>query len=227
MPSATGPADRRRTMGILSNIKSTYRKSEAAVVVQNLLEHQAKGGWFDMDPASLANRLVAAVWEQKPDVFGGKFGQRPHKITVAASALASGISFLEENDRNRYALVFSLGNILAEIEVNGMLYPLNSLDHQLLEIAASIFADVTSEDYEIPVENPNGGDYRTFEEWYAVFKRTAGETNPQLRVDDNSRSLLDFMEHEPLKRAFQDGIEPEALARDFAEEFDISTFGRR
>jgi hypothetical protein len=215
-------------MGIFSSIKSTYKKSEAAVVVQNLLEHQAKSGWFDMNPASLANRLVAAVWEQKLDVFDGKFGQRPHKIAVAASALASGICLLEENDRNRYALVFSLGNILAEIEVNGTLYPFNSLDHHLLEEAASVFADVASGgcDTSVPEEKQNGPAYETFEEWYDAFKRAAGEANPQLQVDENNKSLLDFMEHEPLKRAYRDKIEPGSLARDFAKDFDIWTFGR-
>jgi hypothetical protein len=60
-----------------------------------------------------------------------------------------------------------------------------------------------------------------------VHKRAAGEIDPKLEVDEHNKSLLDFMEHEPLKRAFRDGIEPESLARDFARQFDISTFGRR
>jgi hypothetical protein len=115
--------------------------------------------------------------------------------------------------------------------VNGTLYPFNSLDHQLLEAAASIFADVGVAsgvcDTSVPEEKQDGRGYETFEEWYVAFKRAAGEINPQLQVDENNKSLVDFMEHEPLKRAFQDAVEPESLARDFAKEFDISTFGRR
>lgn len=58
-------------MGLFSGIKNTYQKSIAAVVVQNLLEHQAKAGIFDGDPASVANKLVAEVWDHKPDIFNG------------------------------------------------------------------------------------------------------------------------------------------------------------
>ena len=132
-------------MGFFSAIKSTYKKSEAAVVVQNLLEYQAGNGDFDLDPVSYANTLVSAVWDQKPDVFDGKFGQRLHKITVAALALANGANRLEERDPNWQALVLSLGKILSELEINGRLYPLNSLDHQLLESATSIFANIAND----------------------------------------------------------------------------------
>ena len=216
-------------MGMFNSIKSAYKKSEAAVVVQNLLEHQARAGWFEMDPPSFANKLVALVWEQRPDVFDGKFGQIPHKIAVAASALVGGTSLLEEHDRNRNTLVFALGNILAEIKVNGTLYPFNKLDYHLLKEAAAIFAYITKlvHDVSIHKQGQSCRIYETFEEWYNAFKMAAGEANPQLQGDENNKNLLDFMEHEPLKRAYRDKIEPESLARDFAKDFDIRTFGRR
>ena len=66
-------------------------------------------------------------------------------------------------------------------------------------------------------------EYQTFDDWYAAFKRAAGAANPQLK-QDGSRSLIDFMKHEPLKRAFRDGIDPEALGMQFAKQFDASTF---
>ncbi|MCL5668515.1 MAG: hypothetical protein M1392_00605 [Gammaproteobacteria bacterium] len=129
-------------MGLFSGIKSNYKKSEAAVVVQNLLEHYEL---LDLGPSLMANKLVAAIWEEKPDVFSGKFGQRPHKLTVAAAALANGIHLFEKNDLNRSVLALSLGTILSEIEVNGGLYPLNSLDRQLLEEAQAGFFKVAGE----------------------------------------------------------------------------------
>jgi hypothetical protein len=170
-------------MGIFSSIKSTFKKSEAAVDVQNLLEHQARAGWFEMDPPSFANKLVALVWEQRPNVFDGKFGQRPHKIAVAASALASGISLLEKHGRKRSSLVFALGNILAEIEVNGTVYPLNRLDYQLLQEAAAILADTTRRIHDINGngEEHSGRGFETFEEWYNAFKRAAGEATSSCR----------------------------------------------
>jgi hypothetical protein len=218
-------------MGLFSGIKSTYKKSEAAVVVQNLLEHQANVGLFDLDPAKLANKLVEIVWDSKPDVFDGKFGQRPHKITVAASALANGIELFDDGDLNRNALVLSLGNILSELETNGRLYPLNSLDHQLIEASMSIFAEIAQEFSESPLageidEFMSASEYSTWEDWFQAFKVAAGKENPQLEPNEDGNSLIDFMEHEPLKRAYKDGVDPKSLARDFAAQFDITTFGR-
>jgi hypothetical protein len=133
-------------MGLFNGIKSNYKKSEAAVVVQNLLQHYEL---FDLDPASMANKLVAAIWKEKPDVFSGKFGQRPHKLTVAAAALANGIYLFAKSDLNRNVLALSFGAILSDVEKNGRLYPLNSLDHQLLKAVASIFAETASEDPDV------------------------------------------------------------------------------
>jgi len=218
-------------MGLFSGIKSTYKKSEAAVVVQNLLEHQANVGLFDLDPAKLANKLVENVWDSKSDVFGGKFGQRPHKITVAASALANGIELFDDEDLNRNALVLSLGNILSELETNGRLYPLNSLDHQLLEVSMSIFAKIAQEFSESPLageidEIMSESEYSSWEDWFEVFKVAAGKENSQLEPNEDGNSLIDFMEHEPLQRAYRDGVDPKSLARDFAAQFDITTFGQ-
>jgi len=132
-------------MGLFSGIKNTYKKSEAAVVIWNLLEHQANVGLFNQDPAKLANKLVENVWESKPDIFGGKFGQRPHKLAVAAFALANGIELFHDGDLNRRAIILSLGYILSELETNGRLYPFNSLDHVLLESSMSIFTNIADE----------------------------------------------------------------------------------
>ena len=140
-------------MGLFNGIKSRYKKSEAAVIVQNLLEHQAGAGLLALDPAKLANKLVATVWDSKPDIFNGKFGQRPHKIAVAASALANGICLFEDANPNKNALVFSLSNILKELEINGGLYPFNSLDQQLINVAMSIIAEIGKELSDSPFGN--------------------------------------------------------------------------
>jgi hypothetical protein len=130
-------------MGLFSRFKDTCKKSEAAVVVQNLLEDQAKLGFFDLNPAEFANKLIEIVWDAKPHIFNGKLAPRPHKITVAASALAKGIDLFKDDDFNKSALVLSLGNILCEIEKNGNRYPLKSVDHQLLEISLSVYIKIT------------------------------------------------------------------------------------
>jgi hypothetical protein len=132
-------------MSLFGSIKNTYQKSVAAVVIQNLLEHKVKANIFDLDPASIANKLVTEVWDQKPDIYSGKFDQRPHKLAVAAAALANGIHLFEEDDVNRYALILSLGSILSEVEVNGRLYPFNSLDRLLLQEAQAEYYEAAGE----------------------------------------------------------------------------------
>ena len=56
-------------MGLPHEIAVSYRKSEAAVVVQNLLELQASVGTFHSDPAKAATALVEAIWSLKPVYF--------------------------------------------------------------------------------------------------------------------------------------------------------------
>lgn len=119
-------------MGLFGAVKSNWKKSEAAAVVQNLLEHQAKHGFFNSDPAQTATFLIAKVWDSKPDIFNGKFGQRPHKMSVAAIALSSAIDNLSPQNDNYSSLIIALGNLLQEWETNGSLYPLNSIDNELL-----------------------------------------------------------------------------------------------
>jgi hypothetical protein len=213
-------------MELFSGIKSTYKKSEAAVAVQILLEHQAEASTFSLNPASLANKLVAAVWDQKPDIYDGRFGQRPHKLSVAATALMNGIDQFRGDDPNRQALILAITNLITEIEMNYGLYPFNSLDHVLLKSVRSALLNLmdisTAASAELKYQH-----YDTFEEWYDVYKKAAGEVNPQLEVDQNNESYLDFMEHEPLQRAFRDGVEPKSLARAFARQFDVFSFGQR
>lgn len=69
--------------------------------------------------------------------------------------------------------------------------------------------------------------YSTFEDWLAEFKRICASLNPQLKMNESGRSFIDFVEHEPLRRAFRDGVSPMFVAHEFANSFDINTFGRR
>ena len=126
-------------MGLFSGIKNTYKKSEAAVIVQNLLEHQQKMDYFDQDPGSTATRLVGDLWDDKPDLFNGSFGQRPHKLSIAAAALAEGLTDQWPNESCRNAVLICLGLALSEVERNGSLYPFNGIDEQLIALAASRF----------------------------------------------------------------------------------------
>lgn len=229
-------------MGLFGAVKSTWKKSEAATVVQNLLEQQAQHGFFTSDPAKTATLLVAKVWDHKPDVFNGKFGQRPHKLSVAAIALSFAIDNLSPQYDDYAALIIALGNLLQELETNGSLYPLNSIDNELLKGAIQTFIEVSNsqeaESEEIPI-NPSATtsnrkhegvghldnfQYANFESWMQVYKDAAASVNKALEPEDGLY-LIDIMEDEPLRRAFKDKVDPKKLGINFGKNFDILSMG--
>jgi len=130
-------------MGLFDGITNTYKKSEAAVVVQNALAHYAAMGLFTMEPAPYATKLINAVWDHKPDIYNGKFGQRPHKITVAITALANGLKVREKDSPVWNVLAMALGVLFKELDANEGFYPLNSLDNELLNEAFTYFVGVS------------------------------------------------------------------------------------
>ena len=120
---------------MLSRIKTMWKLNEAAVVVQNLLELNSAG--TRMNAKDLAYRWIAEINAEKPDLFNGRFGQRPHKISVAAVALAQGFySEIQEVEALAHA---AMGTLLTEICVNGRLYAFNSIDLTLLDAADKLF----------------------------------------------------------------------------------------
>lgn len=132
-------------MGIFAGTRNTFRKAEAATVVQRLLENQARIGLFDFRPGPFANELVRAVWSQAPHVFDGSRGATPHKVSVAAAALANGAETLvwrNAQDPNACILVICLGQIMQDVEQNEYLYPFNRLDEHLLSHAAGTLASL-------------------------------------------------------------------------------------
>lgn len=133
-------------MGIFSGIKNTFKKSEAAVVIQNLLEIQQKAGIFREDPAKIATYLVGNVWDQKPDIFEGKFGHRPHKLAVAAAALGNGFFVLADNRSMRSACFIALAEILKAVGTNGSLFQFNNVDHVLLDSSLEMFNNEAEQD---------------------------------------------------------------------------------
>lgn len=126
-------------MGLLGLVTTRYRMSQAAVVIQKLLELQARQGFLEGNPASLANELVHKVWTHRPDVFDGTYGHRPHKLASAALALANGLVVHRDNYFLKNSLLISLAEILKEVDINRRAYVFSSLDTQLLEVSLKEF----------------------------------------------------------------------------------------
>lgn len=211
-------------MQLFKGIKSFYKRSEASIVVQNLLEIQAKELNFSADPAMSARLLVENVWNQSPHLFDGRFGQRPHKISVAAVAFSNAIE-VQGIDNPSHPLVASLLKVLNNVANKGHLYPLNSLDREHLESASRAYDSLMS-------ASPLAQEVESFmtrsnvkwDIWYSEYKRSAGEYKIDLAPKDNLNglSLIDLMEDEPLRKAHQDGMDPTSLGKQFAENFDVT-----
>lgn len=213
-------------MGFISNTINCYKGSEAALIVRNLLERQANLHCYDLPPRATASLYVANVWEAKPDIYSGKFDQRPHRIIIAAKSLAHELTAMAVENINRQAVFVSLGNLLIEIESNGRLYPFNSLDEYLLEEATETYiaeANVSSVPLQNEIENLMAS--QSWESWFSMFKDEAGKVNEALATNEDGLSLIDLMDVEPLKRAHAVQENPLMLAQAFATNFDITTFG--
>lgn len=115
--------------------KQSIQLSPAAAVAQNLLQRQCATGLFDIDPKTLANRLVALTFGEKPELVNGNKGPKPHKISMAAVALAQGMREFDRHSDEYMACFLSIGAILLEMEANGGNYPLTGKDAQFLELA--------------------------------------------------------------------------------------------
>lgn len=131
----------------MRGIVNWYKKSDAAVAVQKLLEHQAQLGWLDADPAQAAREYVQNAWDDKPQVFSGKFGQRPHKIAVAVYSLALASKSLNEQNNSDFSYtMIALGNAVSDIEASGSFYPLSNLDYSLIKEGVELVAPIVEQE---------------------------------------------------------------------------------
>lgn len=128
---------------MLGWIKNTARKSEAAVLVQQALDHHILMGMKPFDTDKVSNALVALVWDRKPDLFEGKMGKRPHKMSVAAIALATGLHEFEDGGVAQKTILLALGAVLMEIANNGRFYDLGGADQWMIDRADQAYGEIS------------------------------------------------------------------------------------
>lgn len=233
-------------MRLFGGIISTFKKSEAAIVVQNLLSHQAKIGLFAKDPAEIATILISNVWNAKPDIFNGKFGKRPHKLSTAAAALSREIAGMDFDHPDFASFQICLGNILREYDTNGGLYSLSNIDHSLLKVALETLISkseqLESDNSSFLNEMRGGGllkeknipsqgivymetqKYLTFEDWLTAYNQAAMDVNESLEPNDGL-SLLDLLDNKPLVQAYDDLVDPIFLGEHFGKNFNPLDIG--
>lgn len=130
-------------MALFKRTTNLWKMSEAAVVVQNLLELQTA---YELDrPAKeLANYLVGFAWGKHEIVLDGRRGVRPNKLALAAVALTEGMEAFELDASKRdtwLAIIRSLETLLVEVGQHGALYPFQEIDRRLIAFAAEKFEE--------------------------------------------------------------------------------------
>ena len=128
---------------IIQKLFGIYKQASAATAVEVMLQHFANKGMLNFNPRLMSKVFVHNAWNLKPDVFNGKFGQRPHNVSVATYALAVAAEDLtRKQDQDYYSVTMALGNALAELETNGGYYPLKSIDHEIIKDSMLIYASL-------------------------------------------------------------------------------------
>ncbi|WP_267220771.1 hypothetical protein [Dyella silvae] len=115
---------------------------QATMTVTRLLSQLVEQGFLDGAPGTLADQLVTNVWARKPDLFEGKIGPKPHKVSVAAIALASATHRAAQRCDDTLCSTYMLGLslLLDEIGRTARSYRFHTVDHQLLDAAATMLS---------------------------------------------------------------------------------------
>jgi len=131
------------SMGLFSNIKDGYKKSEASAVLQTYFAEQGyEGLGFGQTPETLANKLVDVTWGMYPSLFNGSQGERPHKLSVAACSLLAGIEANGLSSALAGYLLKPFTLIMSDIVKNQSEYNFNSTDESLLDGCFEFMADM-------------------------------------------------------------------------------------
>ncbi|MDP2247157.1 MAG: hypothetical protein Q8J65_03425, partial [Nitrosomonadales bacterium] len=104
------------------------------------------GSFEGGDPATVANKLIGAAWDKKPEVFDGSFGgDRPHKISIALYALANAIEALSSDSTLRTYLIPPFVRLMSEIQQNEPLCSFNQVDHFIFEPCVAVYSRIEDE----------------------------------------------------------------------------------
>jgi hypothetical protein len=115
---------------------------QATMTVTRVLSRLAEQGLLDGAPGTLADQLVTQVWATKPDIFEGKIGPKPHKVSVAAIALASATHRAAQrgNEIQCGTYMLGLGLLLDDIARAAKKYRFHDVDLQLLDAATTMLS---------------------------------------------------------------------------------------
>ncbi|WP_199099788.1 hypothetical protein [Dyella sp. ASV21] len=128
-------------MSLLHAPSRNPQQEQAIAVIEQWLGLQAAYGLLNESPQTLAERTISHAWAQKHALLEGQPGAHPHKLAVAAFALALGAKQATEHAdgamRGNYLL--ALGHILDEAARADAHHGFHDTDRTLLDLAAATF----------------------------------------------------------------------------------------
>lgn len=124
---------------MFGGIKDTFKKSEAASIVQSLLEQQVKLGFLNLDAGKIANAIVGLTWDSRSQFLDGKKYPRPSKYGLAAFSIASSLDRCG-SDRDLFlALMAVLPPILERLEGDRLIGSANTTDMRLALLSSNAY----------------------------------------------------------------------------------------
>lgn len=120
---------------MLRGIRNNWHKSKAAVLVETAFGKSPLPFIIPAGTHKFANSLVEELWSVGATAFDGSTFPRPHPISVAAAALAYGITTHRRSRVAKGTCEMALATVLAEVVTNSYHYSLNGYDLRLIELA--------------------------------------------------------------------------------------------
>lgn len=131
---------------MFDGLKHKWRSAEAAALIESTFEHMAELGTFDGNAKTLGHRIVKGASELRPDLFDGRNGHRPHRISYAAMALALTAERAPTDGRVFPVVMIALGLVLEAARLDAVSLPFSPQDLMLLDSAATVFTKLAEED---------------------------------------------------------------------------------
>lgn len=132
-------------MGLFSFIGTTKLRGGIMNIIEDLLKNLTRSSPFTLNvkPEHLSQMAVDKVWATYPDVFNGKFGQRPQKVVGALVGLCLLIQSMDRDRdyENFITIRVALFAIIDEIEKNIKSYAFTNVDTETIELITPIIVE--------------------------------------------------------------------------------------
>lgn len=124
-------------MGIFSFFGTIGLRAKADVIMKNFFKLTASNfndrelKWNELE-AELRKMILNLAWEAYPDVFNGKFGQRPHHMTVVLVGMTTLLSgSTKKEDKIFLPILLAASMIHNDFLQNQYMEPYKNIDREI------------------------------------------------------------------------------------------------